>query len=95
MIEDDRLLLGRATLFAGLLAFPFGIITNLSLIGGGVGFAQFPALLWTGLPFDLSHALGNVVIMLWTGALMLRMMLPVDVPDAMAIPGVEADVHLV
>ena len=95
LIENDRLLLGRATLFAGLLAFPFGLITNLSLIGGGTGFAQLPALVWAGLPFDLSHALGNVVIMLWTGALMLRMMLPVDVPDAMATPGVEADVHLV
>ena len=95
LIENDRLLLGRATLFSAALALPFGAITNLSLLGGGVGFSQFPALMWTGMPFDLSHALGNVVVMLWTGSLMLRMMLPVDVPDAMATPGAEADVHLV
>ena len=47
-----------------------------------------------GLAFDLSHALGNTVIMLWTGALMVRMLTPVDVPDALEMPGVEADVHL-
>lgn len=95
LMEGDRLLLGRATMFAAVLALPFGMITNMSLIGGGVGLAQLPALVWTGLPFDLSHALGNVVVMLWAGPLMLRMLLPVDVPDATAIQGVEADVHLV
>ena len=95
LIEGDRLLLGRATMFAAVLALPFGLVTNMSLIGGGVGLAQLPALVWTGLPFDLSHALGNVVVMLWAGPLMLRMLLPVDVPDATAIQGVEADVHLV
>ena len=50
--------------------------------------------MWMGLPFDLSHALGNTVIMLWTGGLMVRMLTPVDVPDALEMPGVEADVHL-
>ena len=50
--------------------------------------------MWMGLPFDLSHALGNVVFMLWTGSLMLRMLTPVDVHDALEMPGVEADVHL-
>ena len=94
LIQDDRLRLGRATLFAGLLALPFGFVTNLSLLGGGVGLAELPALMWMGLPFDLSHALGNTVIMLWTGALMVRMLTPVDVPDALEMPGVEADVHL-
>ena len=94
LIQDDRLHLGRATLFAGLLALPFGFVTNLSLLGGGVGLAELPALMWMGLPFDLSHALGNTVIMLWTGALMVRMLTPVDVPDALEMPGVEADVHL-
>ena len=94
LIQDDRLLLGRATFVAGVLALPFGLITNLSLLGGGVGLAQLPSLMWMGLPFDLSHALGNVVFMLWTGSLMLRMLTPVDVPDALEMPGVEADVHL-
>ena len=62
LIQNDRLLLGRATLVAG--ARLAGVITNLSLLGGGVGLAQLPSLMWMGLPFDLSHALGNVVFML-------------------------------
>lgn len=95
LVKDERLLLGRATMFAGVLALPFGLITNLSLLGGGVGLDQLPQLMWMGLPFDVSHALGNVVIMLWTGPLMLRMLTPVDVPDALEMPGVEADVHLI
>ena len=94
LIQDEGLLLGRATLLAGLLALPFGFITNLSLLGGGVGLAELPVLMWMGLPFDLSHALGNTVIMLWTGSLMVRMLTPVNVPDALEMPGVEADVHL-
>ena len=94
LLQGDRLLLGRATLLAGALALPFGLVTNLSLLGGGVGLAQVPALVWMGLPFDLSHALGNVVFMLWTGPFMLRMMTPVDVPDVLEAPGAEADVHL-
>ena len=94
LLQGDRLLLGRATLLAGALALPFGLVTNLSLLGGGVGLAQVPALVWMGLPFDLSHALGNVVFMLWTGPFMPRMMTPVDVPDVLEAPGAEADVHL-
>lgn len=95
LLVDGRLRLGRATVFVAILALPFGLVTNLSVLGGGLGLEALPALMWSGLPFDLSHALGNIVVMLWAGPTLVRWFTVQEVGDPMAITGVEADVSLV
>jgi energy-coupling factor transport system substrate-specific component len=93
--EDGALLLGRSTTLTAALAIPFGALTTLSVLGPDVGMAALPALLWSGLPFDVAHALGNVVLMLWAGPSIVRWMTLREVGDPMTITGLEADASLV
>jgi len=95
LLEDGVLRLGRATSLACVLALPFGALTTLSVLGPNVGLDALPALLWSGLPFDAAHALGNVVVMLWAGPSIVRWMTFREIADPMAITGLEADVSLV
>jgi energy-coupling factor transport system substrate-specific component len=71
--------IGRLTLAAacGLAGLAYGALLNFSLMatyGGELSFQRFAALESRAIPFDLAHAIGNVVFALIAGPAMLRML---------------------
>jgi len=70
---------GRLTLAAacGLAAVAYGALLNFSLMatyGGELSLERFLALEARAIPFDLAHAIGNVVLALIAGPAMVRML---------------------
>ena len=70
---------GRFTLAAacGLAAIAYGALLNFSLMatyGGELSVERFLALQARAIPFDLAHAVGNVVLALVAGPAMVRML---------------------
>ncbi|HEX5763445.1 MAG TPA: prenyltransferase/squalene oxidase repeat-containing protein [Solirubrobacterales bacterium] len=70
---------GRFTLAAacGLAGIAYGALLNFSLMatyGGELSLERFLALESRAVPFDLAHAIGNVVIALIAGPAMVRML---------------------
>jgi energy-coupling factor transport system substrate-specific component len=70
---------GRLTLAAvcGFAGIAYGALMNFSLMatyGGDISLARFLALQSSAIPFDLAHAIGNVVIALIAGPAMVRML---------------------
>jgi energy-coupling factor transport system substrate-specific component len=60
-----------------LCGFLFGALTNLSTLtaaGGTPSLAQWGAVEVTGLPFDIAHAVGNVVFFLAFGPAFVRVL---------------------
>ena len=71
--------IGRLTLAAacGLAGIAYGALLNFSLMatyGGELSFQRFAALESRAIPFDLAHAIGNVVFAVIAGPAMLRML---------------------
>jgi len=71
--------IGRLTLAAacGLAGIAYGALLNFSLMatyGGDLSVQRFAALESRAIPFDLAHAIGNVVFALIAGPAMLRML---------------------
>ena len=71
--------IGRFTLAAacGLAGIAYGGLLNFSLMatyGGELSVQRFTALESRAIPFDLAHAVGNVVFALIAGPAMLRML---------------------
>lgn len=71
---------GRLTLAAacGLAAVGYGAILNFSLMatyGGGLSWERFWLLEGRAVPFEVAHALGNVVLALAAGPAMIRMLI--------------------
>ncbi|HEY7257190.1 MAG TPA: prenyltransferase/squalene oxidase repeat-containing protein [Solirubrobacterales bacterium] len=72
--------IGRLTLAAacGLAGIAYGALLNFSLMatyGGELSVQRFAALESRAIPFDLAHAIGNVVFALIAGPAMLRMLI--------------------
>ena len=71
--------IGRLTLAAacGLAGVAYGALLNFSLMatyGGELSVQRFAALESRAIPFDLAHAIGNIVFALIAGPAMLRML---------------------
>ncbi len=71
--------IGRLTLAAacGLAGVAYGALLNFSLMatyGGELSVQRFAALESRAIPFDLAHAVGNIVFALIAGPAMLRML---------------------
>ncbi len=71
--------IGRFTLAAacGLAGLAYGALLNFSLMatyGGELSLQRFLALESRAIPFDLAHAIGNIVFALIAGPAMLRML---------------------
>jgi energy-coupling factor transport system substrate-specific component len=76
----SRRRIGRFTLAAacGLAGIAYGALLNFSLMatyGGELSVQRFAALESRAVPFDLAHAIGNVVFALIAGPAMLRMLI--------------------
>ena len=71
----------------------FGLVSTMSLLGPGVGFAEFGWLLLQGLPFDALHAFGNLVFALWLGPAMHTFLTGLDALDDALQPVGESHVH--
>ena len=65
LIQNGQLQLQRLALVSVLSAMVFGFVSTLSLITSAMTPSAFIVLLGQGLPFDVVHALGNLVFVVW------------------------------
>ena len=91
--EQGSLHLPRLCSASVVAAFLFGLVSTMSLLGPGVGFAEFGWLLLQGLPFDALHAFGNLVFALWLGPAMHTFLTGLDALDDALQPVGESHVH--
>ena len=63
-IQDEKLNIAKLAVFAGFSAFLFDWIVSLSILHT-VDTSFFLIYLLNGLPFDLLHAAGNIVLVTW------------------------------
>jgi|TARA_B110000467_G_scaffold23750_1_gene21234 energy-coupling factor transport system substrate-specific component len=63
-IQDEKLNITRLAIFAGFSGFLFDWIVSLSILHS-VDTSFFLIYLLNGLPFDLLHAAGNIVLVAW------------------------------
>jgi len=74
LIIDEKLNVGRLMISGIIAAFVFDFIVSLSVLISDPTPSIFIAYLITGLPFDLLHAAGNVVIAITLGSSIHRML---------------------
>ena len=65
LIQNGQLQFQRLALVSVLSAMVFGFVSTLSLITSAMTPSAFIVLLGQGLPFDVVHALGNLVFVVW------------------------------
>ena len=65
LIQNGQLQLQRLALVSVFSAMVFGFVSTLSLITSAMTPSAFIVLLGQGLPFDVVHALGNLVFVVW------------------------------
>ena len=65
LVQDGQLQLQRLALVSVASAGVFGIVSTLSLVTSAMTPSAFIVLLGQGLPFDVVHALGNLVFVVW------------------------------
>ena len=74
LIIDEKVNLGRLMISGIIAAFVFDFTVSLSVLISDPTPSIFIAYLITGLPFDLLHAAGNVVIAITLGSSMHRLL---------------------
>ena len=74
LIIDEKVNLGRLMISGIISAFVFDFTVSLSVLISDPTPSIFIAYLITGLPFDLLHAAGNVVIAITLGSSMHRLL---------------------
>ena len=74
-IKDEKLMIGRLMIAGFIAAFVFDYIVSLSVLIADPSLGVLIAYLITGLPFDLLHAAGNIVIAISLGPSMHNMLL--------------------
>ena len=65
LIQNGQLQLQHLALVSVFSAMVFGFVSTLSLITSAMTPSAFIVLLGQGLPFDVVHALGNLVFVVW------------------------------
>ena len=65
LVQNGQLQLQRLALVSVVSAMVFGFVSTLSLVTSAMTPSTFIALLGQGLPFDVVHALGNLVFVIW------------------------------
>ena len=73
-IKDEKLMIGRLMIAGFIAAFVFDYIVSLSVLIADPSLGVLIAYLITGLPFDLLHAAGNIVIAITLGPSMHNML---------------------
>ena len=64
-VQNGQLQLQRLALVSVVSAMVFGFVSTLSLVTSAMTPSAFIVLLGQGLPFDVVHALGNLVFVVW------------------------------
>ena len=65
LVQNGQLQLQRLALVSVVSAMVFGFVSTLSLVTSAMTPSEFIVLLGQGLPFDVVHALGNLVFVVW------------------------------
>ena len=65
LVQNGQLQLQRLALVSVVSAMVFGFVSTLSLVTSAMTPSAFVVLLGQGLPFDVVHALGNLVFVIW------------------------------
>jgi len=65
LVQNGRLQMPRLAVVSVVSALLFGFIATLSLVTSTTTPVAFAVLLGQGLPFDIVHALGNLVFVVW------------------------------
>ena len=65
LVQNGQLQLQRLALASVASAVVFGFVSTLSLVTSAMTPSAFIVLLGQGLPFDVVHALGNLVFVIW------------------------------
>ena len=65
LVQNGQLQLQRLALASVASAVVFGFVSSLSLVTSAMTPSSFIVLLGQGLPFDVVHALGNLVFVIW------------------------------
>ena len=65
LVQNGQLQLQRLALVSVVSAMVFGFVSTLSLVTSAMTPSSFIVLLGQGLPFDVVHALGNLVFVVW------------------------------
>ena len=65
LVQNGQLRLQRLALASVASAVVFGFVSTLSLVTSAMTPSAFIVLLGQGLPFDVVHALGNLVFVIW------------------------------
>ncbi|MBH34263.1 MAG: hypothetical protein CMB74_02295 [Euryarchaeota archaeon] len=65
LVQNGQLQLQRLALVSVVSAMVFGFVSTLSLVTSAMTPSAFIVLLGQGLPFDVVHALGNLVFVVW------------------------------
>ena len=65
LVQNGQLQLQRLALVSVVSAMVFGFVSTLSLVTSAMTPSAFIVLLGQGLPFDVVHALGNLVFVIW------------------------------
>ena len=65
LVQNGQLQLQRLALASVASAVVFGFVSTLSLVTSAMTPSSFIVLLGQGLPFDVVHALGNLVFVIW------------------------------
>ena len=65
LVQHGQLQLQRLALVSVVSAMVFGFVSTLSLVTSAMTPSAFIVLLGQGLPFDVVHALGNLVFVVW------------------------------
>ena len=65
LVQNGQLQLQRLALVSVVSAMVFSFVSTLSLVTSAMTPSAFIVLLGQGLPFDVVHALGNLVFVVW------------------------------
>lgn len=65
LVQNGQLQLQRLAFVSVVSAMVFGFVSTLSLVTSAMTPSAFIVLLGQGLPFDVVHALGNLVFVVW------------------------------
>ena len=65
LVQNNHLQLPRLAVLSVVSALLFGFVSTLSLVTSTMTPSAFMVLLGQGLPFDVVHALGNLVFVVW------------------------------
>ena len=74
LVKHEKLMIGRLMIAGFIAAFVFNYVVSLSVLIADPSLGVLIAYLITGLPFDLLHAAGNIVIAITLGPSMHNML---------------------